>query len=107
MDDTRVNPEIPIPPKVNCNSWHYREDVADAPAFREMAKNLAAFLEGCDLAGYNAIKFDIPVLAEEFLRINIDFNFRKRKYVDVQVIFHKKEQRTLVCSLSVLLQEGS
>jgi DNA polymerase-3 subunit epsilon len=53
------------------------------------------FLEGCDLAGYNAIKFDIPVLAEEFLRVNIDFNFRKPKYVDVQVIFHKKEQRTL------------
>jgi len=56
---------------------------------------LQRFLEGTDLAGYNAIKFDIPVLAEEFLRVNIDFNFLKRKYVDVQVIFHKKEQRTL------------
>jgi DNA polymerase-3 subunit epsilon len=53
------------------------------------------FLEGCDLAGYNANKFDIPVLAEEFLRVNIDFDFRRRRYVDVQVIFHKKEQRTL------------
>jgi DNA polymerase-3 subunit epsilon len=73
--------------------------VADAPTFREIAKNLAAFLEGCDLAGYNAIKFDIPVLAEEFLRTNTDFNFRKRKYVDVQVIFYKKEQRTLAAAL--------
>jgi DNA polymerase-3 subunit epsilon len=53
------------------------------------------FLEGCDLSGYNAIKFDIPVLAEEFLRVNVDFSFTKRRYVDVQVIFHKKEQRTL------------
>ena len=68
------------------------------PHFREIGKKLAAFLEGCDLAGYNAIKFDIPVLAEEFLRANIDFNFRKRRYVDVQVIFHKKEQRTLTAA---------
>jgi DNA polymerase-3 subunit epsilon len=67
----------------------------DCPTFKEIAKTLAAFLEGCDLAGYNAIKFDIPLLAEEFLRTNTDFNFRKRKYIDVQVIFHKKEQRTL------------
>ena len=70
----------------------------NAPTFREVGKKLAAFLEGCDLAGYNAIKFDIPVLAEEFLRVNIDFNFRKRRYVDVQVIFHKKEQRTLTAA---------
>jgi len=63
-----------------------------------VARNLVAFLEGCDLAGYNAIKFDIPVLAEEFLRVNIDFSFVKRKYVDVQVIFHKKEQRTLTAA---------
>ena len=95
---TRVNPEMPIPPKVTAIHGISDSDVADAPIFREIAKNLAAFLEGCDLAGYNAIKFDIPVLAEEFLRTNIDFNFRKRKYVDVQVIFHKKEQRTLAAA---------
>lgn len=92
---TRINPEMPIPPKVTAIHGISDEDVINAPTFKEVAKNLAAFLEGCDLAGYNAIKFDIPVLAEEFLRANIDFNFRKRKYVDVQVIFHKKEQRTL------------
>lgn len=91
----RVNPEMPIPEKSTAIHGITDEDIADSPTFREVAKKLAAFLEGCDLAGYNAIKFDIPVLAEEFLRVNTDFNFRKRRYVDVQVIFHKKEQRTL------------
>ena len=91
----RVNPEMPIPPKVTAIHGISDSDVADAPTFREIAKNVAAFIEGCDLAGYNAVKFDIPVLAEEFLRANIDFNFSKRRYVDPQVIFYKKEQRTL------------
>jgi len=95
---TRVNPEIPIPPKSTAIHGITDADVADAPTFREIAKKLIAFLEGTDLAGYNAIKFDIPVLAEEFLRINMDFNFLKRKYIDVQVIFHKKEQRTLAAA---------
>jgi len=92
---SRVNPEMPIPPKSTAIHGITDKDVADAPTFKEIAKNLTVFLEGSDLAGFNAIKFDIPVLAEEFLRVNIDFNFRKRKYVDPQVIFHKKEQRTL------------
>jgi DNA polymerase-3 subunit epsilon len=94
----RVNPEMPIPPKTTAIHGIKDEDVANCPAFREIAKNLASFLEGCDLAGYNAIRFDIPLLAEEFLRANIDFSFRKRRYVDVQVIFHKKEQRTLAAA---------
>ena len=94
----RVNPEMAIPPKTTAIHGITDEDVAGAPVFREIGKKLAAFLEGCDLAGYNAIKFDFPVLAEEFLRCNIDFNFRKRRYVDVQVIFHKKEQRTLIAA---------
>jgi DNA polymerase-3 subunit epsilon len=92
---TRINPEMAIPPKTTAIHGISDEDVAKSPTFREVARNLATFLEGCDLAGYNAIKFDIPLLAEEFLRVNIDFSFRKRRYVDVQVIFHKKEQRTL------------
>lgn len=91
----RINPEIPVPPTATAIHGITDDDLAGAPAFREVARKLTAFLEGCDLAGYNAIKFDIPLLAEEFLRANIDFSFRKRKYVDVQVIFHKKEQRTL------------
>lgn len=92
---TLVNPGIRIPPKVTDIHGISDEDVKDAPSFREIARNLASFLEGCDLAGFNSIKFDIPVLAEEFLRTDTDFNFRKCRYVDVQVIFHKKEQRTL------------
>jgi DNA polymerase-3 subunit epsilon len=95
---TRINPEMPIPPKSTAIHGITDQDVADSPTFKEIAKKLTAFLEGTDLAGYNAIKFDIPVLAEEFLRANIDFNFHKRKYVDVQVIFHKKEQRTLAAA---------
>jgi len=95
---SRVNPEIPIPPKTTAIHGIKDEDVVNAPVFKEIAKKLVLFLEGCDLAGYNAVKFDIPVLAEEFLRANIDFNFTKRKYVDVQVIFHKKEQRTLAAA---------
>ena len=94
----RVNPGIPIPPKVSAIHGITDKDVADAPSFREIAKTLTAFLEGCDLAGYNSIKFDIPVLAEEFLRTDTDFNFRKRKYIDAQVIFHRKEQRTLTAA---------
>jgi len=95
---SRINPEMPIPPKSTDIHGITDADVANAPKFREIAKNLATFLEGSDLAGFNAIKFDIPVLAEEFLRVNIDFSFLKRKYVDVQVIFHKKEQRTLTAA---------
>ncbi|MCE5345805.1 MAG: 3'-5' exonuclease [Bacteroidales bacterium] len=92
---TRVNPEMPIPPKTTAIHGITDEDVVNAPVFKEIAKKLSAFIEGCDLAGYNAIKFDIPLLAEEFLRADIDFNFKKRRYIDVQVIFYKKEQRTL------------
>jgi len=92
---TKINPETPIPPRSTAIHGITDADVAEAPTFKEIARNLTAFLEGTDLAGYNAIKFDIPLLAEEFLRVNIDFNFLKRRYVDVQVIFHKKEQRTL------------
>jgi DNA polymerase III subunit epsilon len=95
---SRVNPEMSIPPKSIAIHGIKDEDVVSAPTFKEIARNLSAFLEGCDMAGYNAVKFDIPVLAEEFLRANIDFNFTKRRYIDVQVIFHKKEQRTLAAA---------
>jgi DNA polymerase-3 subunit epsilon len=92
---SRINPEMPIPAGSTAIHGISDKDVASSPPFKEIAKNLASFLEGCDLAGYNALKFDIPVLAEEFLRVNVDFNFKKRRYIDVQVIFFKKEQRTL------------
>lgn len=91
----RFNPTIPIPPEVSKIHGISDEDVKDAPTFTEEAKNIAKYIEGCDLAGYNSNKFDIPMLAEEFLRANQDFSVKNRKFIDVQVIFHKKEQRTL------------
>ncbi|WP_251622181.1 3'-5' exonuclease [Odoribacter lunatus] len=91
----RVNPEMPIPKAASEVHGIYDEDVKDCPFFKEIAKDLAHFMEGCDLGGYNSNRFDIPLLAEEFLRVGVDFDMRKRKFVDVQTIFHKMEQRTL------------
>lgn len=90
-----VNPTIPIPPEVTEIHGIRDEDVKDKPAFTDIARSLSKEFEGCDFAGYNSNKFDIPLLAEEFLRANVDFDLRKRKFIDVQVIFHKMEQRTL------------
>lgn len=91
----KVNPTIPIPEKAIQIHGITDEDVKDAPTFNEIAKNIAKVFEGCDFAGYSSNKFDIPLLAEEFLRADIDIDLKKRKFVDVQVIFYKKEQRTL------------
>ena len=93
--NSRINPGIPINPQASSIHGITDDDVKDSPSFKEVARTISSFLEGCDLAGYNAIKFDIPLLAEEFLRVEVDFDIKKRKYIDVQVIFHKKEQRTL------------
>ena len=91
----KINPTIPIPPETTAIHGIKDEDVKDAPSFAEIAKNLAKDFEGCDLAGYNSNKFDIPLLAEEFLRADVDLDMKKRKFIDVQVIFMKMEQRTL------------
>ncbi len=91
----RINPEIPIPKEASKIHGITDDDVKDAPTFKQVAKEIAKFIEGCDLAGYNSNQFDIPLLAEEFLRANVDFNIKNRRFVDVQVIFHKMEQRTL------------
>ncbi len=91
----RINPQKPISEEAIRVHGITNEDVADAPTFKEVAKNLAKFLEGCDLAGFNSNRFDIPLLAEEFLRVDVDIDFKKRKFIDVQAIFHKMEQRTL------------
>jgi DNA polymerase-3 subunit epsilon len=91
----RLNPGIPIPEKVTAIHGISNEDVKNAPTFNEVAKSLARDFEGCDLAGYNSVKFDIPLLAEEFLRAGVDIDLKRRKFVDVQVIFMKMEPRTL------------
>ncbi len=94
----RVNPGIPIPAESTEVHGITDADVANEPTFKELGKNIAKYLEGCDLAGYNSNRFDFPLLAEEFLRHNIDFDMKKRKFVDVQTIFHKMEQRTLTAA---------
>jgi DNA polymerase-3 subunit epsilon len=101
----RVNPTIPIP-KESTEIHHISdEDVKDAPTFAQLADELAAFIGDADLAGYNSNKFDIPVLAEEFLRCNHPFDIRARKFVDVQNIFHKMEQRTLAAAYQFYCQQ--
>ncbi len=91
----RINPEMHIPEDSSAIHGIYDEDVKDCPTFKDVAKKIATDIEGCDLAGFNSNRFDIPVLAEEFLRAGIDIDLMKRKFVDVQVIYHKLEQRTL------------
>ncbi len=91
----RINPEMHIPEKATAIHGITDEDVKNCPTFKEVAKEIARDLEGCDLAGYNSNKFDIPLLAEEFIRADVDIDLMKHKFIDVQVIFHKMEQRTL------------
>jgi len=91
----RINPTVPIPPESTAVHGISDEDVKNEPTFAEMAPNFVQFIGNADLAGYNAIKFDFPLLVEEFLRVGIDFDLRTRRLVDVQNIFHKMESRTL------------
>lgn len=91
----RINPEMPIPYESSAVHGIFDEDVANAPTFKEIAKELAEFLDHADLGGFNSNKFDIPLLMEEFLRVNVDFSLEDRFFVDVQNIFHQMEQRTL------------
>jgi len=90
-----INPEMPIPPASSEIHGITNEMVKDAPTFKQVANELKQFIENCDLAGYNSNRFDIPMLAEEFLRIGMEFDCRGRKLIDVQKIFHLMEQRTL------------
>ena len=91
----RINPTIPIPKETTLIHGITDEDVKNCPTFSELAKSISNFIEGCDIGGYNSNKFDIPLLAEEFLRSDVDFDMKNRNVIDVQVVFHKMEQRTL------------
>jgi len=90
-----VNPEMEIPAEVVAIHGITNEKVVTEPTFAELAKEINQLIEGADLAGFNSNRFDIPLLAEEFLRVGIDFDMKNRVGIDVQVIYHKKEQRTL------------
>ena len=90
-----VNPEIPIPKEVTAIHGISNEDVADKPNFKELAKEIHNMIKDADLGGFNSNRFDIPLLAEEMLRADVDFDMKNRVAVDVQTIFHKMEQRTL------------
>lgn len=94
----RLNPEMPIPAESTAIHGITDADVANAPTFRQIAKSLMEIFEGCDIAGYNSNKFDVPVLMEEFGRCGMNFDIVGRRFIDVQNIFHKKEQRTLVAA---------
>ncbi|HUQ64965.1 MAG TPA: 3'-5' exonuclease [Flavitalea sp.] len=93
-----LNPEIPIPPSQTEIHGINDEMVKDAPTFRQIANEIRQFIDNSDLAGYNSNRFDIPMLVEEFLRVSLDLDFRNRKLLDVQKIFHMMEQRTLTAA---------
>tara|TARA_B100000809_G_C15069972_1_gene505618 strand:- start:11 stop:787 length:777 start_codon:yes stop_codon:yes gene_type:complete len=91
----RVNPTVPIPAEVTLVHGISDVDIADAPTFKDISKEVYQIIKDCDLGGFNSNRFDIPVLAEEMLRANIDFDMKNTQSIDVQTIFHKMEQRTL------------
>ncbi|MEE1022946.1 MAG: 3'-5' exonuclease [Muribaculaceae bacterium] len=94
----RLNPGIPIPAEATAIHHITDDDVKDCPGFRQVAKALMEIFEGCDIAGYNSNKFDVPLLMEEFARCGMNFEIKGRRFIDVQNIFHKMEQRTLVAA---------
>ena len=94
-----VNPTIPIPPQSTAIHGISNEKVANEPTFVELASQVYNMIKDSDLAGYNSDRFDIPLLAEELLRAGVDFDMKNRVSVDVQTIFHKKEERTLSAAL--------
>lgn len=91
----RINPSIPIPNESSMIHGIFDKDVANEPLFATVAQSLATFLEGCDLAGFNMLKFDLPLIIEEFYRAGIEFDLGGRKLIDAQRIFHMMEPRTL------------
>jgi DNA polymerase-3 subunit epsilon len=93
-----INPEMPIP-KASTDLHGITDDmVKEAPTFKQLAQELKQILDGCDLAGYNSNRFDIPLLVEEFLRSGVEFDMKGRRMLDVQQIFYKMEPRTLAAA---------
>lgn len=102
---TRINPTIPIPAESTAIHGITDEDVKGKPTFKEVAKDYAKFFEGADLGGFNVLKFDIPVLVEEFLRAGVEFDYSRKKIVDAQRIFHLMEKRTLSAAYKFYLNK--
>ncbi len=94
----RINPQMHIPEQATAIHGITDEMVKDEPTFAQIAKSMAQFIEGCDFGGFNSNRFDLPMLVEEFLRAGVDVDFKRCKFIDVQNIFHKMEQRTLVAA---------
>lgn len=92
---SKINPTIPIPKETSLIHGIYDADVAGAPTFKDISRELFQFFEGADLAGFNVLKYDIPLLVEEFLRAGLDFDIEKRNLLDSQKIFHMMEKRNL------------
>lgn len=93
-----INPEMPIPKEASEVNRIYDEHVFNKPTFVQVANELFDFIRDCDLGGFNSNRFDIPLLAEEFLRANLNFSMKDRKAIDVMNIFHKKEKRNLIAA---------
>lgn len=93
-----INPEKPIPEVVEELTGIKNEDVKDKPTFKQMAQQLNQVFSGSDIAGYNSNHFDVPLLAEEFLRAGIDFDFSRCRLIDAQTIYHKMERRNLAAA---------
>lgn len=91
----RINPECHIPEESTAVHGITDDDVRDCPTFRQVAKSLASMIQGCDIAGYNSNRFDVPLLGEEFIRAGVEVDFSRCRFIDVQTIFHKMERRTL------------
>ncbi len=91
----RINPECHIPEESTAVHGITDDDVRDCPTFRQVAKSLASMIQGCDIAGYNSNRFDVPLLGEEFIRADVEVDFSRCRFIDVQTIFHKMERRTL------------
>lgn len=102
----RINPGIPIPAEASAVHGIYDEDVKDKPLFKDAAHELRNYIGDSDLAGYNCLNFDVPLLVEEFLRVSVDFDVKSRRIVDVQNIFHKMEQRTLSAAYKFYCQKN-
>ena len=96
----RINPRIPIPEEATAIHGITNEDVAECPVFPDVAQEIYGLLEECDLCGYNVLRFDIPMLVEEFLRAEIEFDIENRRIIDAQRIYHRREPRDLTAALS-------